>query len=141
MDIATLLENHRKHMLAGVDSIEYDSEQERENSKFAIAHAHDRATTRTLLDLYRQGGGQAGNGQPVTGSASTTTVAQPSRKVKAGSKKARERALKAGETRRKNLAARAGQSHGNTPENPKLAAVANQPTGQPFVQTGEGGGQ
>lgn len=104
MDIATLLENHRRHMLAGVDSIKYDSEQERENSKFAIAHAHDRATTRTLLDLYRTGGGQAGNSQPVTGSASTTTVAQPSRKVRAGSKKARDRALKAQETRRKNLA-------------------------------------
>jgi len=109
-DIATLLESHRRHMLesakAHVDPKEYG------RVAGAIEHDHDRATTKTLLDLYRSG--NAGNGQQQVGHAtfSVTNAGQPvapSRKVKAGSKKARDRALKAGETRRKNLAARADQ--------------------------------
>jgi len=105
MDIATLLESHRKHLLDIVSEQDYDSEQDLANSRFAIAHSHDRATTKTLLDLYRSG--QTNGQQPVGQASSTTnTVAAASRKVKAGSKAARARAIKAGETRRKNLEAK-----------------------------------
>src|SRR5579859_4332983 len=99
MDIATLLESHLRHMLEAVANIETDHMDDE-----YVASAHDRATTKTLLDMYRSG--NAGNGQQPVGQASP---AQPpavvaSRKVKAGSKAARQRALKAGETRRNNIA-------------------------------------
>jgi len=105
-DIATLLENHRRHMLTIVSEQEYDNEDQLAASRFAIMTAHDRATTKSLLDIYRTANGQQPVGQAVTGTNTTTVAA---RRVKAGSKKARDRALKAGETRRKNLAAKAGQ--------------------------------
>lgn len=107
IDIATLLENHRRHMLAQVDAQEYDTDDDRANSRFAIMHTHDRATTKTLLDLYRT----TQNPQPTT-ATNTVTIAPSSRKVKAGSKKARDRAIKAGETRRNNLAAKKADAHG-----------------------------
>src|SRR5579859_7360649 len=98
MDIATLLESHRRHMLEAVANIETDHMDDE-----YVASAHDRATTKTLLDMYRSG--NAGNGQQPVGQASPAQpVTAASRKVKAGSKAARQRALKAGETRRKNLA-------------------------------------
>jgi hypothetical protein len=104
MDIATLLESHRKHMLDLFDS------DELQESYTAIAHAHDRATTKSLLEHIRSG--NSGNGQQPVGQASTAQpITTASRKVKAGSKAARQRALKAGETRRKNLAAKAGQGN------------------------------
>jgi hypothetical protein len=104
IDIATLLENHRRHMLAVVNEQEYDNEDELAASRFAVMSAHDRATTKALLDLYRT----ANSTQPVGNAAAPTPIATASRKVKAGSKKARDRAIKAGETRRRNLAARQG---------------------------------
>ena len=114
MDIATLLETHRRYMLevatSSVLEDEGQSEDENHDTLMAVAIAHDRATTKTLLDLYRSGG--TGNGQQLVGQASTAsntvTITPSSRKVKAGSKKARNRAIKAGETRRRNLAARQG---------------------------------
>jgi len=109
MDIATLLESHRRYMLDHIASVvtEDDSEDAVQKAMDAVGHGHDRATTRTLLDLYRQG--QPGNGQqPVGNAGAAAPVATvTSRKVKAGSKKARDRAIKAGETRRANLAAKA----------------------------------
>ena len=119
IDIATLLENHRRHMLAQVDAQEYDTDDDRANSRFAIMHTHDRATTKTLLDLYRT---SQGTGQPAT-ATNTVTIATASRKVKAGSKKARDRAIKAGETRRANLAAKAREQESKEP-----------PLGHPFVE-------
>jgi len=103
MDIATLLESHRRYMLEVVAGKDYDSDAE---SKLSAAIAHDRATTKTLLDLYRQGNSQPTNN---TATSANNTVTITTRRVKAGSKKARDRAIKAGETRRRNLAAKAGQ--------------------------------
>jgi len=103
LDIATLLENHRRHMLTIVSEQEYDNEDQLAASRFAIMTAHDRATTKSLLDIYRTTNGQ----QPVGQAAPPSPVViARSRKLKAGSKAARERALKAGETRRKNLEAK-----------------------------------
>jgi hypothetical protein len=99
-DIATLLESHRKHMLESAQA--HVDPREFERIADAIARDHDRATTKTLLDLYRSGNGQ----QPIGNAAPLQPVTLASRKVKAGSKAARQRALKAGETRRKNLAAK-----------------------------------
>lgn len=107
IDIATLLENHRRHMLAIVSEQEYDNEDELAASRFAIMSAHDRATTKSLLDIYRT----ANSTQPVGQSSPAQSTSITSRKVKAGSKAARQRALKAQETRRKNLAAKAGQGN------------------------------
>jgi len=124
MDIATLLESHRKHMLEHTSALYDDSEGEAAGHALqAMANAHDRATAKALLDLYRSGNGQ----QPVgiTSTASNVTTVT-TRKVKAGSKAARQRALKAGETRRKNLAARAG--HGNLAP---MAPVAEGPIDPP----------
>jgi hypothetical protein len=111
IDIATLLENHRRHMLTVVNEQEYDNEDELAASRFAVMSAHDRATTKALLDLYRT---SQGTGQPAT-ATNTVAIATASRKVKAGSKKARDRAIKAGETRRRNLIAKTQQSGGLTP--------------------------
>jgi len=102
MDIATLLESHRKYTIEAFGDDQLDG---------MLGQAHDRATTKTLLDMYRSG--NAGNGQQPVGQASPAQPATvTSRKVKAGSKAARQRALKAGETRRKNLAAKAGAAAG-----------------------------
>jgi len=95
MDIATLLESHRRYIIEAFGDDQLDG---------LLGQAHDRATTKVLLDMYRSGNGQQPVGQA---SSATNTVTIASRKVKAGSKKARDRALKAGETRRKNLAAKA----------------------------------
>lgn len=95
MDIATLLESHRRYMLEALQGL-----NNQEVDDIDIEHAHDRATTKTLLDMYRSGNGQ----QPVGQASATTPAATPSRGVKPGSKAARQRALKAGETRRNNLA-------------------------------------
>lgn len=107
-DIATILESHRKYILEHVSTLyENDDAEEAGYGLSAMANAHDRATTRALLDMYR-------NSNP----AATTPIATmvnaaiaKSRKVKPGSKAARDRAIKAGETRRRNLAAKqAGQA-------------------------------
>lgn len=112
IDIATLLENHRRHMLTVVNEQEYDNEDELAASRFAVMSAHDRATTKALLDVYRT---SQGTGQPATATNTVTIAPVASRKVKAGSKKARDRAIKAGETRRRNLLAKTQQSGGLTP--------------------------
>lgn len=106
IDIATILESHRKYILEHTADL-YDKHEDEEagHALSAMANAHDRATTRTLLDLHRTSNStqQVGNAVAPT---PITTVA--SRKVKAGSKKARDRAIKAGETRRRNIAAKQG---------------------------------
>lgn len=103
MDIATLLESHKNYImeLAVTSAIAPVTDDE----KNALSWLHDRATTKTLLDLYRSGQtGPNGEVKPLGQAALTTPV--PTRGVKAGSKAARQRAIKAGETRRRNLAAR-----------------------------------
>ncbi len=132
IDIATLLENHRRHMLAQVDAQDYDNEDELAASRFAVMSAHDRATTKSLLDIYRT----ANSTQPVGNAAPPTPITTPSRKVKAGSKKARDRAILAGQTRRKNRAA-----NGNHPPAPLAGGpAASLSTGsQSPSTTGEGG--
>src|SRR6476661_9561270 len=108
MDIATLLESHRKYMLAQTATLyEENGEEDAGEALQALSIAHDRATTKTLLDLYRTG--QANGQQPVGQAAQLPPATVTTRRVKAGSKKARDRALKAGQTRRRNLAAKAGQ--------------------------------
>jgi hypothetical protein len=95
MDIATLLETHRKHTLEAIGDDELDD---------LVARAHDRATTRTLLDLYRAGQTPVANGQVPVGQAKSAATA--SRQIKPGSKRAKERAAKAKVTRLANLAAK-----------------------------------
>lgn len=94
MDIATLLETHRKHTLEAIGDDELDD---------LVARAHDRATTRTLLDMHRANGEMKPIGQadPVA-----TTTNPVSRRIKPGSKRAKERAAKAKVTRLANLAAK-----------------------------------
>jgi hypothetical protein len=132
MDIATLLESHRKHMLGHIASVvtEDDSEEAIQKAMDVVGHGHDRATTKTLLDMYRSG--NSGNGQQPVGQASPAqpVTATPSRKVKAGSKAARQRALKAGETRRKNLADKKAAANTST-----LTGTSTQPGFQGVVAT------
>lgn len=102
MDIAQLLESHRRYMLesakAHVDLKEFDW------VGAAIEHDHDRATTKTLLDLYRK--------ENAVGTAALTqtppvAVETPvkSRQIKPGSKRARDRAAKAVATKQRKAAA------------------------------------
>jgi len=111
IDIAGLLEIHRQHMLKHTSALYDEGEgEEAGHALSAMASAHDRASAKTWAEVYRQG--QTGNGQQPVGSATALGAlaggvghtATASRKVKVGSKAARQRALKAGETRRKNLA-------------------------------------
>lgn len=132
MDIATLLESHRRYLLEV--AADYVSDADKTKTIFAMEVAHDRATTRTLLDLYRSGV-PANGAQPVGQAALITPIPTPSRRVKAGSKAARQRAIKAGETRRKNLALKQADAEKHAQES------RENPAGQPFVQTVEGGGQ
>jgi len=126
MDIATIIENHRRHMLGLVSEQDYESEQELAEARSTLAIAHDRATTKTLLDIYRVT--QSGNGQQPVGQASPAQpAAAASRKVKAGSKAARQRALKAGATRRANLAAKqnTGSDNANNAAPPALSPATH----------------
>jgi hypothetical protein len=104
MDIATLLETHRKHMLELTAGLyEKGEDGEAGHSLQVMANAHDRATTKTLLDMYR-----AGTPETITTPApAPITAATKSRTIKPGSKAAKARAQKAQETRRKNLADKA----------------------------------
>jgi len=99
MDIATLLETHRKHMLE-LAATYYDKDEEEMGMEHlqALERLHDRATTKTALDLHRDR-----TAPPVL---APTTSAPKSRTIKPGSKAAKARALKAQETRRRNLQAR-----------------------------------
>ena len=131
MDIATLLESHRRYMLEAVANIETDHMDDE-----YVASAHDRATTKTLLDLYRSG--QTGNGEVKPLGQAALTAPVPTRGVKAGSKAARQRAIKAGETRRNNRA-KAQVAAGN----PTLTGTANESALSPAThlapRTTEGG--
>lgn len=85
MDIANLFESHRKHFREEIGYLtDQDNVEERD-----LLYAHDRATTRTLLDLHRSG---ASAPEPVTA---------PRGGPKAGSKAAKERAKRAAQTRAK----------------------------------------
>lgn len=108
MDIAALLENHRKHML---DLFESDDHM---NGAYTVAAAaHDRATTKTLLDLYRQGTTSAnGEAKPVGQAASVPPPLPLSRAIKPGSKRAKDRARKAVETKRRKAADEAAKAQG-----------------------------
>jgi len=104
MDIALLLESHRTNLLKDLNG---RLEGHHNLTPYQIVEiCYDRATIKTLLDNISNG--QQPAGHAVTGTNTTTIT---TRRVKAGSKKARDRALKAGETRRRNLAAKAGQGN------------------------------
>lgn len=128
MDIAALLESHRNNLL---DDLNGRLEGHPNLSPYQIVEiCYDRATIKSLLAVLNNG-----EVKSVGQAALTTPPPATSKRVKAGSKKARERALKAGETRRKNLAARQADAEKRDQESKE------NPAGQPFVRTGEGGGQ
>jgi hypothetical protein len=116
MDIATIIENHRRHMLGLVSEQDYESEQELGEARSALAIAHDRATTKTLLDVYRTAQSANGELKPLGQAALTAPPpkAVSSRQIKPGSKRAKERAAKAKVTRQANLAAKAAAAQGNS---------------------------
>jgi hypothetical protein len=86
MDIATLLESHRRYMLAAFEGAVVTD----------IASAHDRATAKALLDMHRT----------ATSPPAEPLAKQNSNAIRPRSKAARARALKASETRRANLLAK-----------------------------------
>ena len=78
MDIATLLETHRRYMLevatSSVLEDEGQSEDENHETFMAVAIAHDRATTKTLLDLYRTSNSTQPTGNAAPPTPITTAV-------------------------------------------------------------------
>lgn len=91
MDIANLLESHRKHFIGLLN------EEPLIGDVLVMEHAYDKATVKVLLDLHRTA---APIPQPITKDAAPAPRGGP----KPGSKAARERALKAQETRKANAA-------------------------------------
>lgn len=126
MDIAALLESHRNNLL---DDLNGRLEGHPNLSPYQIVEiCYDRATIKSLLATLANG-----EVKPLGQAAPTTPPTTPSKRVKAGSKAARQRALKAGETRRNNLAqkraaeANAGSFKGaatvNDPSAPRVDGV------------------
>lgn len=140
MDIATLLESHRQYMLELAQEPYGDGETLTPDEARGLTWAHDRATTKTLLDLYRQGNTGNGEVKPLGQAALTTPPPKPSHRVKAGSKAAKARALKAGETRRANLAAKAASMKAAVDDRcPEDSAPALSPATHLAPRTPEGG--
>jgi len=99
LEIAQLLELQRKHTL----DLMADSEASDPEMQELVGRLYDRAQTRTLLAMWP---GSQNGAAPVA----DASAAVPSRRVKPGSKKARDRAVKAAATRRANKAAGQAQA-------------------------------
>lgn len=102
MDIATLLESHRRYMLEAASTLyAQDEAAEGVDGLNALGNLHDRASVKALLDAHR-------TASPTLGTYSAAqNVAPEARGPKPGSKAARARAVKAAETRRRNREAAA----------------------------------
>lgn len=85
MDIANLLESHRKHFIDLLD-------EESMIDSLGVEHAYDKATVKTLLDLHR------------TQAPAPADALPDKRGPRPGSKAARDRAKRGAQTRRDNLA-------------------------------------
>lgn len=122
MDIATLLETHKVHFTELANKLVADGSV----TELDLNWAHDRATTKTLLDLHR-------NSKPLGQDALTTPPPQPvDNRVKAGSRQAKKRAAKAQITRAANRErAKAGTGSFVTaplvddPAEPKLSSATH----------------
>jgi hypothetical protein len=96
-ELAKFLESHRRYTLEEIGDQDLGK---------LMAHVHDRATTRSLLDIY-SGEREYSSSMP-TATAYGDNKQLKSNRIKAGSKKAKERAVKAQQTRRRNRAAAEG---------------------------------
>jgi hypothetical protein len=89
------MEDHRQHTLEEVGDQEIETVT-------VVAHAHDRATTRALLQHI--GGSDNPPAASPAASVPNPALAPPkSRQIKPGSQRAKARAAKAQETRKRNL--------------------------------------
>lgn len=97
-ELARFLEDHRKHTLEEVGD---------DKLVGVVGHAHDRATTRALLAAWAGTGSNnplPNQALPLTIGTSALPSVVVSRRIKPGSKRAKDRAAKAGVTRAANLA-------------------------------------
>lgn len=120
-ELARFLEDHRKHVLEDVGDDELAG---------VVGHAHDRATTRALLAFVS--GNTVTMAVANTGGRPIEVTAPPSRQIKPGSKRAKDRAAKAGITRANNLAKKRAEEAASKPDGFQTGKVANDPDAAPL---------